>query len=82
MNGSYVCGDVIKLCDEGVFNDVHNNFRDDDHKNIRYQHQQVVWGTKTQSAFSVKIFRTRYKQKLDFLLVTPSVQGFLENRPP
>lgn len=42
--GAYVCRDVIEFGDESVFNDVNSNFRDDDHKDIRQQHPQVVWG--------------------------------------
>lgn len=42
----YVCSDVVEFGDESMFNDVNGNFRGDDHKNIREQNPQVVWGEK------------------------------------
>lgn len=40
----YICSDVIEFGDESMLNDVNSNFRGDDHKDIREQHPQVVWG--------------------------------------
>lgn len=40
--GAYICRDVVEFGDEGMFNNVHSDFRDDDHDNIRKQPPHVV----------------------------------------
>lgn len=46
VGGSYICRNVIEFGDEGMFNDVNSNFRDDDHNDIGDQRPHVVWGKK------------------------------------
>lgn len=40
--GLYICRDVVEFGDEGMFDNIHSNFRDDNHDNIRKQPPHVV----------------------------------------
>lgn len=40
--GLYICRDVVEFRDEGMFDNIHSNFRDDNHDNIRKQPPHVV----------------------------------------
>lgn len=44
--GLYICRNVIEFGDEGMFNNIHCDFRDDDHDNIRKQPPNVVCSEK------------------------------------
>lgn len=35
---THICSDVVKLGDEGMFDNVHGNLRGDYHTNVRKQH--------------------------------------------
>lgn len=40
---THVCGDFVEFGDEGVLNDVHDDFGDDDHDDVGQQRPHVVW---------------------------------------
>lgn len=48
--GLYICRDVVEFGNEGMFDNIHSDFRDDDHDNIRKQTPHVVCSkTKTKT---------------------------------
>lgn len=41
---THISGDFVEFGDEGVLNDVNDDFGDDDHNDVRQQRPHVVWG--------------------------------------
>lgn len=71
--GPYICRDVIEFGDEGMLDNIHSDFRDDDHDNIRKQPPHVVWRKK------ININTNRCKSSFSFIYCQyffPSVRKF------
>lgn len=52
--GLYICRNVVEFGDEGMFDNIHSDFRDYDHDNIRKQPPHVVCSQKTKKRINTK----------------------------